>query len=79
MASKLRGALHHFFATTKRGYDQTYWIFMIIAGASIVTKLFGIGGAGDSVIVFALFYIVGRLSISREMKIARKRSGHSSR
>jgi hypothetical protein len=68
--SKLRHAVDVFFETTKKGYDATYWIFVIIAGASIVTKLFGIGGAAASIVAFGCFYFFGRISIAREKRRA---------
>ena len=36
------------------------WIFVIIAGAGIVTKLFGIGGAAASILAFVFFYLFGK-------------------
>lgn len=56
MTPKLRNIIDAFFATTKKGYDDYYWIFVIIAGAGIVTKLFGIAGAGAAIVGFLAFY-----------------------
>ena len=75
MASKVQKVLNHFFLTTKKGYDDTYWIFVIIAGAGIVTKLFGIGGLAAAIIAFIFFYLFGRMSIRRERKIAEEKKG----
>jgi hypothetical protein len=74
MGSKIRRVLDHFFATTKKGYDDTYWIFVIIAGAGIITKLFGIDGAAASILAFVFFYLFGRMSIRREKRIAREKA-----
>ncbi|MGD0729378.1 MAG: hypothetical protein ABR981_04855 [Candidatus Micrarchaeaceae archaeon] len=73
MASKLRNALDTFFITTKKGYDSYYWIFVIIAGAGIITKLFGIAGAGASIVGFLTFYILGRISIKRDKRLAKEK------
>ena len=73
MRSKFRKHLDHFFVTTKKGYDDTNWIFVIIAGAGVITKLFGVGGATASIIAFLLFYLFGRLSINREKRRAKER------
>lgn len=73
MASGFKAAFHRFFAVTKKGYDDYYWIFVIIASASIVTKLFGLTGAGASIVAFLAFYVLGRLSISREKRLKKER------
>lgn len=70
MAAKFRKVWNHFFMVTKKGYDDTNWIFMIIAGAGIITKLFGIGGAVAAIIAFALFYLFGRMGLRREKRLA---------
>lgn len=74
VASKTRKILDHFFATAKKGYDDTNWIFVIIAGAGIITKLFGIGGAAASLIAFLFFYFFGRMSIRREKRIKKEKA-----
>ncbi len=73
MTSKIRRAFDVFYVTTKKGYDATYWVFVIIAGAGIITKLFGIAGAGASVLAFLFFYLFGKLSIKEEKRLARER------
>lgn len=73
MRSHLRRAFDSFFATTKKGYDEYYWIFVIIAGAGIVTKLFGIAGAGAAIVAFLAFYVLGRLSMRKEKRLAEER------
>jgi hypothetical protein len=73
MASGFKAAFHRFFAVTRKGYDDYYWIFVIIAGAGIITKLFGITGAGASIVGFVAFYVLGRLSIRREKKLKEER------
>lgn len=74
MASKLRMVLDHFFMTAKKGYDEYYWIFVIIAGAGIITKLFGIGGAAAAIIGFVAFYILGRAAIRRDKRLAKEKA-----
>ena len=74
MPSKIRKVLDHFFMVTKKGYDDTNWIFVIIAGAGIITKLFGVSGLAASIIAFMLFYIFGVMSIKREKRIAKYRA-----
>lgn len=56
--------------TAKKGYDAYYWIFVIIAGAGIVTKLFGIAGAGAAIVAFFAFYFLGRIAIKRDKRLA---------
>ncbi len=73
MASKLRKILDVFYDTTKKGYTEYYWIFVIIAGAGVVTKLFGIAGAGAAVVAFLAFYFLGRISIRREKRLAKEK------
>jgi hypothetical protein len=73
MTSKFTKAFDNFLATTKKGFDSTYWIFTIIAGAGIVTKLFGIGGAVTSILAFSFFYFFGRVSIRREKRLEKER------
>ena len=73
MAHLLRRAFDHFYDTTKKGYNEISWIIAIIAGASIVTGLFGIGGAGASVVAFALFYFFGRISVKREERLEKEK------
>ena len=73
MTSKLTLVFDHFLDTCKKGYDSTAWIFTIIAGAGIITKLFGIGGAAASIVAFLLFYIFGRMSMKREKRLAKER------
>lgn len=73
MPSKFTRVMDHFLATTKKGFDNTYWIFTIIAGAGIVTKLFGIGGAVASILAFSFFYVFGRMSIRRERRLAKEK------
>lgn len=69
----MRKAFDVFYVTTKKGYDETYWIFVIIFGASVVTKLFGVTGLGASIIAFVCFYLLGRMSIRREKRLAEER------
>ncbi len=72
MTSRAQKIFDHFFSTTKKGFDETYWIFAIIAGAGIVTKLFGVGGLVASILAFASFYLFGRLTVRREIRIAKE-------
>jgi hypothetical protein len=72
-ARKVRRALDIFYMTTKKGYDDYYWIFVIVAGPGIVTKLFGIDGAAAAIIAFICFYILGRLAIRREKRFAEEK------
>ena len=74
MTFRLRHAFDNFMATTKKGYDDTYWIIVIIAGAGIITKLFGIGGAAASIVAFLFFYFFGRISLKREQRLKREKS-----
>lgn len=74
MVSKVRIVLDHFLMVTKKGYDDTNWIFVIIAGAGVITKLFGVSGLAASIIAFFLFYIFGRMSIKRDKRIAEYRA-----
>jgi hypothetical protein len=74
MASRFRRALDHFFITTKKGYDEYYWIFVIVAGAGVITKIFGVAGFGASVLAFLLFYMLGRAAMRREKRLARERA-----
>lgn len=74
MAPGVRNAFNHFFTVTKKGYDDYYWIFVIIAGAGIVTKLFGVAGAGAAIVAFLAFYFLGRMSVRREKRIAREKA-----
>jgi hypothetical protein len=74
MASKFHRAVDHFLVVTKKGYDDTNWIFVIIAGAGIITKLFGIGGLAAAVVAFLLFYIFGKLSIRRDKLRAKEKA-----
>lgn len=72
--SKLRHSLDIFFETAKKGYDNTYWIIVIIAGAGVITKLFGVGGAVASVIAFIFFYLAGVMSIRREKRLKKEKA-----
>jgi hypothetical protein len=79
MPSKIRKAVDHFLVVTKKGYDDTNWIFVIIAGAGVITKLFGVGGLAAAIIAFLLFYIFGRMSLKREKRIAMEKAGRGKR
>lgn len=57
----LKEYLIDMWVSTKKGYDKTYWIFVIIASAAVVTQVFGISGMLASVVVFAFFYYIGKL------------------
>ena len=61
-----------FLRTTKRGYDATYWIFVLIGSAAVLNQLFGIAGAGAVIIVFLFFYYAGRIHLS----ITTRRAAH---
>lgn len=76
---ELRKVWDNFFITAKRGYDSYYWIFVILAGASIVTKLFGIAGAGAAIIAFLAFYFLGRFSIKKEKLLAKEKAREKKR
>lgn len=56
-----RSRISHFLVTAKRGYDSTYWIFVLIGSAAVLNQLFGIAGAGAVLIVFLFFYWMGRI------------------
>lgn len=73
MASKLRKAWDGFWETTKKGYEEYYWIFVIIAGAGIVTKLFGIAGVGAAIVAFLAFHFLGRIAIKKEKRRAKEK------
>lgn len=68
----IRDKIDHFFETAKRGYDDTYWIFMVIAAGAVITKLFGIGGFAAVVLAFVGMYILGLLTIKHEKRRSRK-------
>jgi hypothetical protein len=74
MPSKIRKLLDHFFLVTKKGYDDTNWIFAIILGAGLITKFFGVGGAAASIVGFIFFYIFGRMSMKRDKRIAKEKA-----
>jgi hypothetical protein len=71
MLRELERSFDHFLVTTKKGYDETNWIIVIIVGAGIITNLFGIGGAAAAIVAFFYFYFCGRLSMIREKRLAK--------
>lgn len=79
MASRFVKAIDNFLDTTKKGYDETYWIFVIIFGAGIVTALFGIAGTAAVLVIFIFFYFMGRISIRREKRRAEERKNEKRR
>ncbi len=70
----LREKIDNFFTVAKKGYDSTYWIFVIVASAAVITKLFGVSGIVASVLAFFCFYIFGRISLRREKRIAKRKA-----
>lgn len=72
--SKMIKIIDNFISTAKKGYDSTYWIFVVIASGAIFTKFFGIGGTAATIITFVFFYLFGRISIRREKIIAKEKA-----
>jgi fatty acid desaturase len=61
-----KDSLRRFMVLTKRGYDSTYWIFVLIGAAAVLTKLFGMAGIAAVVVVFLFFYLAGRMHLRLE-------------
>ncbi len=58
----LRDKLWHFWMTAKYGYDTTYWIFVVLGSAAVLTQVFGIAGTTAVIVVFLFFYYVGTVN-----------------
>lgn len=48
--------------TAKYGYDTTYWIFVLVGSAAVLTQIFGMAGATAVIAIFIFFYCIGRLN-----------------
>jgi hypothetical protein len=73
MKLTLRDRLDHFFVVTKKGYDDNVWIFILIGSGAVITKLFGISGTTAVLLAFVCFYVLGRLSLRSEKRLANKK------
>jgi hypothetical protein len=51
----------HLWQTTKKGYDEVYWLFYILGGGAIISKFFGLAGVAGTALTFICFYGAGRL------------------
>jgi hypothetical protein len=48
-------------ATTKHGYDESYWIFFTLGGGAVLSSYFGWAGAFGAGLTLACFYVIGRV------------------
>lgn len=61
-----RSRILRFFSTAKHGYDQTYWIFVLLGSGALLNQAFGIAGPISVVVVFFFFYWMGRIHFKIE-------------
>ncbi len=76
-----RSRILRFFSTAKHGYDQTYWIFVLLGSGALLNQAFGIAGPIAVVIIFFFFYWMGHIHFKveerREATKKRERKSHS--
>lgn len=56
----LKESALHLWTTTKYGYNETYWIFVVIGSGAIFGQLFGITGIGAVFATLCVFYAFGQ-------------------
>jgi hypothetical protein len=56
---KIRKHALHFWETTQNGYNQTSWLFVVIAGSALLEQAFGLKGLAGSGVAIVIFYGIG--------------------